>query len=80
MIGLLVSNMVLWTSPLYRLALISQFLFYLWAGVGFVFHQRMRQVRYALIGYYLVAMHLAFLVGFVRFLFAWDKATWQRVN
>jgi hypothetical protein len=33
-----------------------------------------------LLGYYLVAIHLAFLVGFVHFLFRHNEAGWRRVH
>ncbi len=58
----------------------GQLFFYFWAGAGFVFHDRMQRVRYALVGYFLLAMNLAFLVGFVRFLVGREEGTWQRVN
>jgi hypothetical protein len=37
-------------------------------------------VRYALLAYYLLAIHLAFLVGFVRALTRRSEAQWQRVK
>ena len=77
---LLVSNVVLMRSPSYRLALAVQALFYFWAGLGFFFYQRMRRVRYGLVPYFLFAMHLAFLVGFVRCLTGSDRAVWQKVS
>lgn len=80
LIGLLLSSGLLWAEPLYRAAFLAQLLFYAWAAAGFLFRDRMRRVRYALVGYYLTAMHLAFLVGFARFLFGREKATWQRVS
>jgi len=48
--------------------------------VGFVFREPLKRVRFALLGYFLVSMNLALLVGFVRFLFTREGATWQRVN
>jgi cellulose synthase/poly-beta-1,6-N-acetylglucosamine synthase-like glycosyltransferase len=80
LIALLVSNMFLLDAPLYRAALFGQLLFYLWAYVGFVCRHRMHRVRYALIGYFLLAMNLAFLVGFFRFLAGREERAWQRVN
>jgi cellulose synthase/poly-beta-1,6-N-acetylglucosamine synthase-like glycosyltransferase len=80
LVGLLVSNCLLLSHPLYRITLVSQMLFYLWAGVGFAFPQRLQRVRFGLIGYFLLAMNLAFLVGFVRFLLGREEAAWQRVN
>jgi len=35
-------------------------------------------IRFGLLGYYLLAIHLAFLVGFVRFLGGRKEAAWQR--
>jgi hypothetical protein len=78
LIGLLVSSAVLWTRPVYRLTLVAQLLFYSWAVVGFLGRRRMKRVRYALLAYYLLAMHLAFLVGFIRFASRRGEVTWRR--
>jgi len=80
LIGLLVSSATLWGHPFYRAALIAHGLFYVWAGFGFLLRKRVQGVRYALLGYYLVAIHLAYLVGFVRCVTGRTEATWQRVN
>jgi cellulose synthase/poly-beta-1,6-N-acetylglucosamine synthase-like glycosyltransferase len=80
LIGLLVSNCILWNRPLYSFALVGQLLFYLWAAVGFALRNRTHRVRYALLGYFLVAMNVAFLVGFVRTFVGRQEVTWQRVN
>lgn len=80
LIGVLISNLFLLNYPLYRILLLCQLAFYSWAMLGFLFRQRMQKVRYALIGYFLVAMHVAFLVGFWRYLWGQADSTWQRVN
>lgn len=80
LLGLLASNALLWDRPAYGLALVGQLMFYLWAALGFVFRDRVQRVRYALVGYFLLAMNLAFLVGFLRFLTGREEATWQRVS
>jgi cellulose synthase/poly-beta-1,6-N-acetylglucosamine synthase-like glycosyltransferase len=80
LIAMLVSSGLLWSQPLYRVALLGQLAFYLWAALGFLFRRRMQGVRYGLLGYYLLAIHLAFLVGFVRFLGGRKETAWQRVN
>ena len=80
LLGLLASSAVLWERPLYRGVLIAQGLFYLWAALGFLGRRRMQEVRYALIAYYLLAIHLAYLVGFLHFLGGRREATWQRVS
>lgn len=80
MIGLLASNWVLWESPFYRMSMVAQLAFYGWAAAGFLFRSRLSGIRYALLGYYLVTIHLAFLVGLLRFFFTRQDGTWQRVG
>ncbi|MGH9770926.1 MAG: glycosyltransferase family 2 protein [Candidatus Acidiferrales bacterium] len=80
LIGLLVSNFALLGSLFYRCTLAAQLLFYAWAGAGFVFRERLKGVRFALLGYFLLSMNLAFLVGFYRFAAGRKEVTWQRVN
>ena len=78
MIGLLASNWVLADSPFYHVTLVGQFAFYTWAAAGFLLHDQLRGVRFALLGYFLVTMHLAFLVGLIKYLFVLHDGTWQR--
>ena len=80
LIALLVSNAFLMEKSLYRAVFVGQLLFLLWAWIGFIFRQRVHGVRYALVGYFLLAMNLAFLVGFLRFLTGREEGVWQRVN
>ncbi len=80
LIGLLASSALLHRSPLYWPFFALQIVFYLWALFGYVFHDRLQRVRYGLIAYYLMAIHLAYLVGFVRLFRGGEKATWQRVG
>ncbi len=80
LISLLGSSVILWPRPLYRTIFLAQVLFYVWAALGFLLRRRVQGVRYALIAYYLLAIHLAFLVGFVRALTHRTEAAWQRIN
>ena len=80
LIAMLVSSGLLWSRPLYRIAFMGQLAFYFWAAMGLLFRQRMQGVRYGLLAYYLLAMHVAFLVGFVRFLGGRKATAWQRVS
>ena len=41
LIAMLVSSGLLWSQPLYRIALLGQLAFYLWAALGFLFRPRM---------------------------------------
>jgi len=76
LLGLLGSSAALWRSPLYATALAAQLFLYAWALLGFALRRRLRGVRYALLGYFLLAIHVAFLVGFVRTLVGREEATW----
>lgn len=80
LLGLFASSVALWGEPFYRAVLIAQILFYLWAALGFLGRRRMQGIRYALFAYYLLAIHLAYLVGFLHFLGGRREATWQRVG
>jgi cellulose synthase/poly-beta-1,6-N-acetylglucosamine synthase-like glycosyltransferase len=80
LLGLLATSALLWERPLYRGFLVAQVLFYAWAGLGFALRARLANVRYALIAYYLTAIHVAYLIGFYRFAIGRREATWQRVS
>ena len=78
MMTLLVSSAALWDRPFYRATLLIQLLFYGWAAAGYLFRDRMAPLRYGLFGYFLLAINLAFLVGFVRFLSGRPEVKWKR--
>ncbi len=80
LVGLLVSDGLLLNSSFYREFFMVQILFYLWAGLGFAFRDRIGKVRFALLGYYLVAMNVALAVGFLRFLAGRQETLWQRAG
>jgi cellulose synthase/poly-beta-1,6-N-acetylglucosamine synthase-like glycosyltransferase len=80
LIGLIASSAALSARPFFKWTLLAQVLFYVWAGLGFLLRRRVEGVRYALLAYYLLASHLAFLVGFVRALTRRRESGWQRVN
>jgi cellulose synthase/poly-beta-1,6-N-acetylglucosamine synthase-like glycosyltransferase len=80
MIGVFVSNTLMLNQPLYLILFLSQAVFYLWAGLGFLFRQQIQNTRFALLGYFMVAIHVAFLVGFWRYLRGQSNSAWQRTN
>jgi hypothetical protein len=81
LIALLASNGALINdSSLFFVLFCGQLLFYVWACLGYVFRQQLKRVPGALIGYFILAMNMAFLVGFVRVLMGRGKGTWQRVS
>jgi biofilm PGA synthesis N-glycosyltransferase PgaC len=80
MLGLLASSALLSDRLFYLAAFLGQVLFYLWAGLGYLFRDRLPETRYAHAGYFVLAMNLAFLVGFVRFLTGHDAVKWKRAK
>ena len=79
LLGMLFSNLFLLRSRFYQGAFIVQFVVYIWAGIGYFFQNRIHRFRFALLGYFIMAMNLAFLVGLIRTL-ARREITWQRVS
>jgi cellulose synthase/poly-beta-1,6-N-acetylglucosamine synthase-like glycosyltransferase len=80
LIGLLGTSAALSGHPFYRALFIAQGVFYAWAALGALCRARLQGVRYALLSYYLVAIHLAFLVGFLRWLTGRGESAWRRVS
>lgn len=80
MIAAWTSNCFLLRSNLYQVLLLLQVAFYLWGLLGLVFLKHLRTVRFALIGYFLLAMNAAFLVGFFRSLGSRGGVIWRRVS
>jgi len=80
LLGIFFSNLFLVRQDLYAAFFVLQAAFYTWAAVGFIFQRPLRRIRFALIGYFLLAMNVAFLVGMYRCLTTRKGATWQRVN
>jgi cellulose synthase/poly-beta-1,6-N-acetylglucosamine synthase-like glycosyltransferase len=80
LIGMLVTSAALLDSPLYQALFVLQVLFYGWGLAGYLFRPRIQGIRFALVAYYLLAMHLAFLVGFVRYLSGRREIEWRQVH
>ncbi len=80
LIGMLVTSATMVDSPLYRALFVLQVLFYAWALAGYLLRPRIQRIRYALVPYYLLAIHVAFLVGFVRYLCGRREIEWRQVS
>jgi len=78
--SLLISNIALLRYSGYVLFGVMQLIFYVWAGFGFLFRERIRNVRFALLAYFLLVMNVAFLVGMFRCLTKREEGVWQRVQ
>lgn len=79
LVGMLVCNIFVLHHPFYLAFFSFQMAFYAWAAAGYLFQERMRRVRFAMMGYFLLAMNLAFLVGLFRVLTKREVA-WERVS
>jgi cellulose synthase/poly-beta-1,6-N-acetylglucosamine synthase-like glycosyltransferase len=80
LIALFFANAMLLNSVLYRVVFCGQLFLYAWATLGWVFHEQMQKIRFGLLGYFWLAMNLAFLVGFWRFLLGRQDSAWRRVE
>jgi cellulose synthase/poly-beta-1,6-N-acetylglucosamine synthase-like glycosyltransferase len=77
--ALMISNLFLLSKPLYQATAVAQALFYLAALYGYLFRSRDHGMRVAKLGYFLVAMNWAFVVGLYRCLAGRDGVKWQKV-
>lgn len=81
LIGMLLTSALLSDHQVvYRAMFLAQGVFYLWGMVGYLFRRQVGGIRYALIPYYLLAMHLAFLVGLVRVFSRRGEVGWHRAG
>jgi cellulose synthase/poly-beta-1,6-N-acetylglucosamine synthase-like glycosyltransferase len=80
LIGMFVTSALLSDSLVYLSMFLAQAVFYIWGVVGYLFRRQVEGIPYALIPYYLLAMHLAFLVGLVRVLSRRSEVGWRRVG
>lgn len=78
--AILACNLLLVGDPLYRALAAAQVTFYAWAAFGYVFRDHMRRVRFGLVGYFLIAMNLAFFIGFIRYMRGRENAAWEKVR
>jgi cellulose synthase/poly-beta-1,6-N-acetylglucosamine synthase-like glycosyltransferase len=80
LIGLFAASVALRERPAYGLALALQLVFFLWALLGWACCERLKGVRFALVGYFLLAMNVALLVGLARSLAGRQAVTWTRAT
>jgi cellulose synthase/poly-beta-1,6-N-acetylglucosamine synthase-like glycosyltransferase len=80
LVALLLTNTVLVSRPPYNIIFLFQVAFYLWAGLGYLFRDHIRRFRFALFGYFVLAMNVAFLVGCVLSLLGRKDGTWERIE
>ncbi|MDR3764602.1 MAG: glycosyltransferase family 2 protein [Acidobacteriota bacterium] len=78
MLCVFAANFFLLQHRFYRVTLAAQLFVLLWAGLGYLFRQPLRRVRFSLVGYFLVAMNLAFLIGLLRSFGGNREVSWQR--
>jgi len=80
LLALLGASVALRHNPFYGLALTLQGAFCFWALLGWSHRKQLEKVRFALVGYFLVAMNMAFLMGLARSLVGRQEVTWTRVR
>jgi cellulose synthase/poly-beta-1,6-N-acetylglucosamine synthase-like glycosyltransferase len=80
LLAVLFANILLLGRHFYQALFLLQMAFYGWAAAGFLFQEQMRRIRFGVVGYFLLSMNLAFLVGLYRCLIGRKEAMWQRVS
>lgn len=75
---LLLLNLALARSPLYRVLLGLQAVFYVAAGAGLLLAQRGRRIKALFVPGYFVMMNGAALVGFYRYITRSQQITWKK--
>ena len=79
---ILLANVLLaWQGiEFYQLLLALQLLFYLFAGIGYLFEKRKLRFKILFIPYYFCVMHYAVYKGFARFLKGNQSVLWERAK
>ena len=80
LIGLLLSNVFLLARIGYGLFFGAQVLLLLLAAAGRLWRPVLERIPFGLVSYFLSAINVAFLMGFVRSVFARKEVTWQRTS
>ncbi len=78
LIGMLLLSFLLWTRPLFQIALLAQALFYFASGVVAVIPFRSRLLKPLRLASMFTGMNLALLAGFGKWLLGSQKVTWRR--
>lgn len=68
------------TSRWFELVFGAELVFFSLAGFGYIAERFRIRVGFFGIAYYLVAMNVALLIGFFKFLFKWQEPTWTTVR
>lgn len=75
------SNFWLLGKPLYRLAVLSQIVFYMSAGIGFFLHSKGKRIPSLLMSVvFFVAMNVALFCGFIKYCTTTAQGNWPRTE
>ncbi|HLJ17354.1 MAG TPA: glycosyltransferase family 2 protein [Bryobacteraceae bacterium] len=80
LIVLLLSNLLLVSKTPYLIALAGQLFLYFWSSLAVIFNRRLSRLPFVLVGFFMLAMNVAFLVGFWRCFRNRQEGTWQQTN
>jgi cellulose synthase/poly-beta-1,6-N-acetylglucosamine synthase-like glycosyltransferase len=80
LIAILITNLLLLEKSLYQSTYMAQALFYAAALFGFPANKTLSRLKPFSLSYYFLSMNLCLLLGFLRFVTATQKVTWQRAN
>ena len=80
LLGMIVSNLLLWEEPLFRWLLLAQAGFYILSLVGAYVPPRIKPLKVVYLATLFTGMNLALLLGFWRWLRGSQKAAWKRTH
>jgi cellulose synthase/poly-beta-1,6-N-acetylglucosamine synthase-like glycosyltransferase len=80
LITILLSDVLLFDRPFFRIVLFLQILFYILAVVGWILQKRGNSIKPFYIPYYFTLMNLASLLGIGKFLTGSLSPTWQTIR
>ena len=64
--------------PLYRVILLGQILFYLLAGLGYLFQEKKVSIKGFFVPYYFLIMNLSVYAGLIRYMNGKQSAVWEK--
>jgi cellulose synthase/poly-beta-1,6-N-acetylglucosamine synthase-like glycosyltransferase len=83
MLLLLITNIYLtlhYQTPVYKILMALQFIFYVWAIIGWLFRNIKLRFRVIFAPYYIVTMNYALVVGMIRYIKGFQSVNWEKAK
>lgn len=77
LVGIFISNLLLWSSRNYKIVFCAQLIFYTFAAVGYFLQKKRINIKMFCIPFYFTLINVASLIGLIRFLRGEETKTWE---